>query len=205
MRASTPHWHALSPIAAWLLCTCLAGTAVAQTATPSAENMIEQLKTPRSRGLRNLQVEEAGAKEIPEAPRPQFPGASASSPDVPAAESGAVPPPPPSLTLLIQFDFDSARVRPQSQQALRNLSRALQSMELRASRFLIEGHTDAKGNADYNQNLSELRALSVRTILQDQGVASARLLTIGKGSSELVNRDQPYAPENRRVKIVNLD
>ena len=111
----------------------------------------------------------------------------------------------PSLSLLIQFDFNSARVRPESQQALANLSVALQSPELRNSTFALEGHTDAKGSADYNVRLSALRAQAVRDYLMGRGVEQGRLQASGKGASELANVEQPFAPENRRVRIVNLD
>ena len=111
----------------------------------------------------------------------------------------------PSLSLLIQFDFNSARVRPESQQALANLSVALQSPELRNSTFALEGHTDAKGSADYNLRLSALRAQAVRDYLMGRGVEQGRLQASGKGASELANLEQPFAPENRRVRILNLD
>jgi outer membrane protein OmpA-like peptidoglycan-associated protein len=107
--------------------------------------------------------------------------------------------------LLIQFDFNSARVRPESQQALANLSQALLSAELQGSSFAVEGHTDAKGSADYNLKLSQQRALAVRDYLKTKGVAESRLQAAGKGSSELANSEQPFAAENRRVRIVNLD
>lgn len=196
--------------ACWLL-LALPGHVAAQ-ATPSTEQMIEQLKTqpqqPRTRGLsRNLLVERAPepAAAMP-APQP------AATPDAaPAAAVAAVAAEPvavpvrPSLSLLIQFDFDSVRVRPESQQALSNLAQALQSEALAASRFAVEGHTDAKGSADYNQRLSQRRAEAVRDYLGQQGVAVARLQAAGKGASELANPLEPFAAENRRVRIVNLD
>jgi outer membrane protein OmpA-like peptidoglycan-associated protein len=164
---------------------CLAHAQVLSTVdSPSAAQMIEQLKAPaasapRTRSLRNLGVEATDAQ-----------GAVASRP---------------SLSLHIQFDFDSARVRPESQQALSNLALALQSPELLLAKFAIEGHTDAKGRADYNHKLSALRADAVRDYLAQQGVETRRLIASGKGSSELANRTEPYAAENRRVRIVNLE
>jgi outer membrane protein OmpA-like peptidoglycan-associated protein len=107
--------------------------------------------------------------------------------------------------LLIQFDFNSARVRPESQQALANLSQALQSTELLASNFAVEGHTDAKGGKDYNQKLSQQRAQAVSDFLKAQGVVENRLRAAGKGSTELANPADPFAAENRRVRIVNLE
>jgi outer membrane protein OmpA-like peptidoglycan-associated protein len=144
--------------------------------------MVEQLKVqpaaaPRTRSLRNLTVEAADA--------------------TPAAR--------PSLSLLIQFDFNSARVKPESQQALSNLAQALQSKELVDSKFAVEGHTDAKGRTDYNLKLSQQRADAVRAFLAGNGVTDTRLQAVGKGSTELANTTDPLAAENRRVRIVNLN
>ena len=111
----------------------------------------------------------------------------------------------PALSLLVQFDFNSARIKGESRQALVNLSEALQSSELASARFAIEGHTDAKGRADYNLKLSQQRADSVRDLLARQGVAASRLTAVGKGSSEPANESDPQASENRRVRIVNLN
>ena len=151
-------------------------------ATPSAAEMVEQLKAqpvpaPRTRSMRNLTVEAADT--------------------TPAAK--------PSLSLLIQFDFNSAKVKPESQQALVNLAQALQSKELVESKFAVEGHTDAKGRADYNLKLSLQRADAVRAFLASNGVVDARLQAVGKGSGELANTADPLAAENRRVRIVNLN
>jgi outer membrane protein OmpA-like peptidoglycan-associated protein len=109
-----------------------------------------------------------------------------------------------SLSLQIQFDFNSARVKPESGQALANLAAALQSKELLDAKFAIEGHTDAKGGADYNLRLSQQRADAVREFLVSKGIHSARLSSTGKGSSDPANKDDPLAAENRRVKIVNM-
>ena len=151
-------------------------------ATPSAAEMVEQLKVqpapaPRTRSLRNLTVEVADP--------------------TPAAR--------PSLSLLIQFDFNSAKVKPESQQALSNLAQALQSKELVDAKFAVEGHTDAKGRADYNLKLSQQRADAVRAFLASNGVADARLQAVGKGATELANTADPLAADNRRVRIVNLN
>ena len=173
-----------------IMLACAAGSALAQMAAPSAEQMIQQLKAPQTRSLRNLSVE---ASSKPTAA------------DDAAPTTGAPLASRPSLSLLIQFDFNSATIRLESQPALANLSQALQSAELLDSKFAVEGHTDAKGRADYNLKLSQQRALAVRDFLKSQGVAEERLVAAGKGSSELANRDQPFAAENRRVRIVNLD
>jgi outer membrane protein OmpA-like peptidoglycan-associated protein len=111
----------------------------------------------------------------------------------------------PSLSLLIQFDFNSAKIKPESQQALSNLAQALQSRELQDAKFAVEGHTDAKGRDDYNLKLSQQRADAVRTYLAGKGVVDSRLQAVGKGATELANAADPQAAENRRVRIVNLN
>jgi outer membrane protein OmpA-like peptidoglycan-associated protein len=164
--------------------------------TPSTEQMIEQLKAPplapRTRSLRNLTVEATG---------------DASTAAANAAGNGATPAPVvrPSLSLMIQFDFNSAQIRPESQQALLNLASALKAAELAASNFAVEGHTDAKGLPDYNLKLSQQRADAVQQFLVSHGVAATRLVASGKGSTQLANATNPLAAENRRVRIVNLE
>jgi outer membrane protein OmpA-like peptidoglycan-associated protein len=171
----------------------------AQTAIPTAEQMVEQLKTPpRTRSLRNLTVEAVAVDKQGVAVPVAVPAAGA----VPEAAPVAVRP---SLSLSIQFDFDSARIRPESLVALGNLAAALGSAALLPSKFVIEGHTDAKGSAEYNRKLSDQRAAAVKDLLVAKGIDGARLVSVGKGSSELANASAPQAAENRRVKIVNLD
>jgi OmpA-OmpF porin, OOP family len=67
----------------------------------------------------------------------------------------------------------------------------------------IEGHTDAAGSADYNQSLSQERALSVAQYLAAQGIARTRLILVGKGKTEPLTHD-PYEPANRRVQFVRI-
>ena len=187
-----------------LTCLGLALPAKAQTATLTPEQMIDQLKPSRTRSLRNLTVE-----AVPGAAGDKASGAGDSNasgqPMALAAQADPTLNARPALTLLIQFDFDSAKVRPVSQQALANLSQALQSVDLVNSKFAVEGHTDAKGNALHNQKLSETRALAVRDYLKSLGVAPERLVAAGRGASEPVDSAAPFAAQNRRVRIVNLD
>lgn len=211
-----------------LLAAC-ASLVVAQTqptpATPSSDQMIEQLRSPRTRSLRNLQVESVQpVQNTATAATPSTAvgltpvaanAASSSAPSSPQAAlavqaaTATVPQTagmvPASLSLLIQFDFDSARVKAESLQALANLAAALKSDDLKTARFAVEGHTDGKGRAEYNQRLSQIRAEAVSSYLASQGVARERLLAAGKGATELANRADPAAADNRRVRIINLD
>ena len=108
----------------------------------------------------------------------------------------------PNVDLSIQFEFDSARLLPESRPLLDNLAKAINSDKLRGFTFVVEGHTDIVGSAEYNQKLSDQRALSVLAYLASKGVSKERLKSLGKGSTELLMPDKPDAAENRRVRII---
>jgi outer membrane protein OmpA-like peptidoglycan-associated protein len=133
-------------------------------------------------------------------PQPAHTGVASVQPaPTPAAEH------PKSSLDTIQFEFDSAKLLPQSIDTLKNLGNAL-NQELKDQKsFLIEGHTDAKGARPYNEELSKRRADAVKDYLvKEMGVAPDRLQTVGKGEADLALPRKPYAAPNRRVVVVNL-
>jgi outer membrane protein OmpA-like peptidoglycan-associated protein len=112
----------------------------------------------------------------------------------------------PSIDLEIYFDFNSAEIASRAVPDLANLGRALSNAELQGGVYLIGGHTDAKGGDDYNQRLSERRAEAVRDFLVRKfRIADDSLVTAGYGKEELKNTANPFAAENRRVQITNLE
>ncbi|WP_404367395.1 OmpA family protein [Marinobacter sp.] len=68
----------------------------------------------------------------------------------------------------------------------------------------IEDHTDNVGSGEYNQDLSQRRADSVRSYLTQQGVASQRLSVAGIGMDRPVanNDTSTGRQQNRRVEII---
>ncbi|GAC1410658.1 MAG: hypothetical protein NVSMB6_11330 [Burkholderiaceae bacterium] len=110
-----------------------------------------------------------------------------------------------SASLLITFETNSADLTRQAKQSLDVVGRALSSERLADFRFAVEGHADPRGDPSSNMELSKQRAESVRQYLvQNQHIEDRRLEAIGKGDKELMNVSHPFAPENRRVTIVNL-
>lgn len=108
-----------------------------------------------------------------------------------------------ALDFEVYFPFDSAELTTQARSELAALGRALSSSELRPYRYLIAGHTDAVGNAAYNQALSERRALVVRQhLLETFPIAPERLVSIGFGQERLKRPEQPRAAVNRRVEVL---
>jgi outer membrane protein OmpA-like peptidoglycan-associated protein len=68
----------------------------------------------------------------------------------------------------------------------------------------IEGHTDSVGTDDYNQQLSERRAESVRSFLIQNGVPAGTITSKGFGESQPVasNDNAAGRQRNRRVEMV---
>lgn len=122
-----------------------------------------------------------------------------------AAPAAPVAAAPASASLLITFQTNSAELSAQAKRALGVVGQALQSPQLGTFRFAIEGHADPRGTHQGNLVLSQRRAESVRQYLvQNEGIDGNRLEASGKGDTDLMNRDNPTAPENRRVTIINL-
>ena len=71
-------------------------------------------------------------------------------------------------------------------------------------RLEVEGHTDSVGPADYNQDLSERRANTVRTFLIEEGISSASIAARGYGKMQPVatNGTATGRQQNRRVELI---
>jgi outer membrane protein OmpA-like peptidoglycan-associated protein len=109
----------------------------------------------------------------------------------------------PSIDLEINFDYNSDVVGPN---ALRALGRVLSNEQFKGTIFLVNGHTDGKGGADFNQDLSERRAEAVkRVLIEAYKLPAETLLAVGYGKTQLKNKARPLAGENRRVQVVNTE
>lgn len=109
------------------------------------------------------------------------------------------------LTIAIQFDFNSARIRPNSFRAVGLMADALYHPYLQGYRFLIVGHTDAKGNREYNLKLSQQRADAIReALINPFGISPSRIEAVGLGEEQLLKPAIPEAAENRRVQLINI-
>lgn len=106
----------------------------------------------------------------------------------------------------ILFDFDSDQLRSEADDAIQKLTQVIESTD---GDVLIVGHTDNKGETDYNQTLSEARAEAVLNALVDEGIDSSRLESEGRGETEPVARnaysngddDPDGRQKNRRVEV----
>jgi len=110
-----------------------------------------------------------------------------------------------AISLQVLFEYDSANLTAQAIQQLQPVGRALASDDLKGMSFRIEGHTDVIGGDQYNLELSQRRADAVKTYLTDQyGLVDISIQVVGKGKSDLADKDNPTSEVNRRVRIVRL-
>ena len=112
----------------------------------------------------------------------------------------------PRVRLPVDFEFNSAELKPEAKALLEKVGRALTAPDLETFRFSIEGHTDSIGGEDFNSNLSKRRAEVVRDYLANTGVDQMRLESIGLGEASPVdtNVTDEGRQHNRRVEIINL-
>jgi len=101
----------------------------------------------------------------------------------------------------VLFDVDKYDIRPEAEEALKNLATVLKEMNVK--NFEIDGHTDSDASDEHNQVLSENRANSVKNFLVSQGV-TAEITTKGYGESKPVasNDTVEGKQKNRRVEII---
>ena len=104
-----------------------------------------------------------------------------------------------ATTNAIQFDFDSAKLRPSAKPILSELAKYLAANP--AVKIEVQGHTCTIGSASYNMSLSDRRAKAVRDYLVNAGIDSSRLQPIGFGFNKPVasNATNAGREKNRRV------
>lgn len=116
-----------------------------------------------------------------------------------AAQATAAPAEPSGFDLLITFELGSDRLSDQAQANLREFAKAMSDPALNGTQFNVDGHTDARGSDELNNQLSERRAAVVVQFLKELGIDEARLRAKGYGES-LPRADDPFAAINRRVE-----
>lgn len=136
----------------------------------------------RTRSIRMLQDEPAGAAAAPAASTDRAASATA-------------------LSLPVQFEFDSTTISPAARTQLDALAEGIKLLPPQRL-VVIEGHTDATGSDEYNQALSVRRAGVVkRYLVQMHGIEARRLRDVGLGKRRPIAGADPHAPENRRVQF----
>jgi OmpA-OmpF porin, OOP family len=87
----------------------------------------------------------------------------------------------------------------------RDLAQILQQLKATPlGELIIVGHTDTVGSLESNDQLSKRRAEALKQKLVEQGIASDRIATIGRGKRQLLvpTADQVDEPKNRRLELI---
>jgi len=102
----------------------------------------------------------------------------------------------------LNFESGSTQLTPDGQRALSSLLAVLKAYP--SVRVVLEGHTDATGDAAANKTLSQQRAEAVKQMLVDGGVAADRIGAQGYGQERPVadNDSDAGRARNRRLELV---
>lgn len=104
---------------------------------------------------------------------------------------------------LIHFEFNERKMSERSELFLRELAEQLKIHESLFGSLRIEGHTDSRGTLEYNDELSEGRAQTVRAVMLSAGLAEDKLEARGYGERQLIVTGETDADHavNRRVEL----
>lgn len=107
---------------------------------------------------------------------------------------------------LVYFDFDKSKPKENSQATLEQVLAILQKYP--NLQLDILAHTDSRGSASYNMELSKRRAKSIGDWFIDRGISKDRLRETGYGESQLLNNCIEGVPctieqhaQNRRTEF----
>ncbi len=107
----------------------------------------------------------------------------------------------------LPFKFDSTELAGAgAYRQLVEISKALESPELKDARFMLVGHTCNLGSEAYNLKLSKRRANAIAAALEELGISETRLVVDGLGETEpaFPNNSDSNRAKNRRVELKKL-
>jgi len=102
----------------------------------------------------------------------------------------------------LRFGFNEATLPSDAQSRLSELAQCIKDSG--SGRIELAGHADERGTEEYNLQLSNKRAASVRKYLVDLGIPANRLKTVGYGENRPAEQgatEEAWAA-NRRVEFV---
>ena len=86
----------------------------------------------------------------------------------------------------IYYDFDKADILPDAEKDLQFLVDLMNKYP--DMKIELSSHTDAQGRDDYNEKLSQRRADSAKTWMVAKGIATDRIVAVGYGEKNILNR-----------------
>jgi outer membrane protein OmpA-like peptidoglycan-associated protein len=107
-----------------------------------------------------------------------------------------------TLSGSVLFATGAHTLLPIAKERLNEVGKALKDQGFKA--IVVEGHTDSRGSASANEELSLKRAEEVRSHLVSQGIPSDKIQAVGRGEATPVsdNTSAEGRANNRRVELV---
>jgi peptidoglycan-associated lipoprotein len=100
------------------------------------------------------------------------------------------------------FAFDSANLRPEDAQVLKQVVTCFTSGPLKGRTLRLVGHADPRGGSDYNITLGQSRADSVKGYMLGQGMDKAKTDSSSRGAMDATGTDEPTWARDRRVDMM---
>jgi peptidoglycan-associated lipoprotein len=100
-----------------------------------------------------------------------------------------------------KFDFDASNLSSQERDILAQVAKCLTTGPLAGKNIKLTGRADPRGEQEYNMNLGERRATSVRKYLVSLGVTDGRMAETSRGALDATGTDEAGWQNDRRVDI----
>lgn len=106
------------------------------------------------------------------------------------------------VSILLYFEFDSDRLQPESAALINDVLKLAKDRE--PSEVSIIGHSDTKGDADYNYKLALDRARVVENIIKNEDLNLRNMSVSSHGENDplVITGDDVSEEKNRRVEIM---
>lgn len=176
----------------------LAGTAGAQTAAPTRDDIVGKLN----------HFEEAAEVDLPALKQQVMERAKTRIKNDPGPVNRPLIAPDlaklPAFNAQIQFDADTPIIQPASYQTVGRIADALVHSSLLPYTFLIVGHVESNSKTrEANAILSQRRADAIRDVLVNTfKISTKRLHPIGLGEEQFLDRAKPTSAVNGQLQIL---
>jgi peptidoglycan-associated lipoprotein len=100
-----------------------------------------------------------------------------------------------------KFDFDSSQLASNDRDILVKVAACFTTGPLKGRSMALTGRADPRGEQEYNMNLGESRATSVRRYLAGLGVGDNRMSETSRGALDATGHDEETWRHDRRVDV----
>jgi peptidoglycan-associated lipoprotein len=100
-----------------------------------------------------------------------------------------------------KFDYDSSNLSSQERDILAQVAKCLTTGALAGKSVKLTGRADPRGEQEYNMNLGEHRATSVRKYLVGLGVSNDHMSETSRGALDATGTNEAGWQTDRRVDI----